>query len=287
MAGLGRFAAKLAHEINTPVHFLGGTTDFLRDSFLSLTTLVKAYESFRDSVRCSPCSEENAQTQQLLEQLIQDHDLSYLLDEVPVALEHASSGIARISDLVTSMRTLAHPACRPHFPADVNDAIRTTAVISGSEWRQHSALELRLDPVLPMLNCNISEINQALTNLVVNASHAIEARIASGDPTPGRILIETCRAGNSVYISICDNGQGMSPEVISKVYDLGFTTKPPGKGTGQGLSIVHEVVVHKHHGSIDLHSEPGLGTVFLLRLPTEPETAAGKSGLFASLFSDR
>jgi two-component system NtrC family sensor kinase len=285
MAGLGRFAARLAHEINTPVHFLGGTTDFLRDSFQSLTTIVKAYESFRDSVRCSPCSEENAQNRQRLEQLIQEHDMGYLLDEVPVALEHASTGIARISDLVTSMRTLAHPASRPHFLADINEAIRTTAVISGSEWRPHSALELRLDPAVPLLPCDISEINQALTNLVVNASHAIEARIAGGDPTPGRILIETCRAGKAVYISIRDNGQGMPAEVMSKAYDLDFTTKPPGKGTGQGLAIVHDIVVQKHHGFIDLHSEPGLGTVFLLRLPLEPEVPTGDSDPFASLFS--
>lgn len=93
--------------------------------------------------------EENGQNQQLLGQLIKEHDMGYLLDEVPVALEDASTGSARISDLVTSLRALAHPASRPHFPADINEAIPTTAVISGSEWRQHSALELRLDAGVP------------------------------------------------------------------------------------------------------------------------------------------
>jgi signal transduction histidine kinase len=287
MAGLGRFAARLAHEINTPVHFLGGTTDFLRESFLSLTTLVKAYESFRDSVRCSPCSEQNAENQLLLDRLIKEHDMGYLLEEVPVALDHASAGVSRITDLVTSMRTLAHPASSPHFPADINEAIRTTAMISGSEWRQHSALEMRLDPNLPLLSCNLSEINQALMNLIVNASHAIEARMALGDPMPGRILIETSLAGNTVYISIRDNGQGIPPEMVSKVYNSDFTTKPPGKGTGQGLAIVFDIVVHKHHGFIDLHSEPGLGTVFLLRLPLEHGAPDGSAGPFASLFCDR
>jgi two-component system NtrC family sensor kinase len=286
MAGLGRFAARLAHEINTPVHFLGGTTDFLRESFQSLTAVVKAYESFRDSVRCSPCGEENASKQELLEQLIEEHDMGYILEEVPVALEHASSGISRITDLVTSMRTLAHPSSAPHFPADLNDAIRTTAVITGGEWRQHSTLELRLDPTLPLLPCNILEINQALTNLVVNASHAIEARISSGDTRPGRIVVETCHAGKAAYVSIRDNGHGIPPEMVPKVYEPDFTTKPPGKGTGQGLAIVSDIVTHKHHGFIDLHSEPGLGTVFLLRLPLEREEPGGDTDPFASLFGE-
>jgi two-component system NtrC family sensor kinase len=285
MAGLGRFAARLAHEINTPVHFLGGATDFLRESFHSLTKVIGAYESFCASIHCSLDSEENAQNQRLLEQLIQEHDIGYLLEEVPVALEHASAGVSRISDLVTSMRTLAHPLSAPHFPADINEAIRTTAVISGAEWRQHSALELRLDPNLPLLPCNISEINQALTNLIVNASHAIEARIAGGDPRQGRIVVETSRDGNAVLISIHDNGQGIPPEMIAKVYEPDFTTKPPGKGTGQGLAIVSDIVVQKHHGTIDLRSEPGLGTVFLLRLPLEREVSVGVADPFASLFS--
>lgn len=286
MAGLGRFAARLAHEINTPVHFLGGTTDFLRESFLSLTTLMKAYESFRETVRCSPCSEENADSQKLLDRLIEEHDMGYLLEEVPVALDQASTGISRITELVTSMRTLAHPASSPHFPADINEAIRTTAMISGAEWRQHSALELRLDQDLPLLPCNISEINQALMNLIVNASHAIETRMARGDPKPGRILIETCVAANAVNISIRDNGNGIPPEMVSKVYKQDFTTKPPGKGTGQGLSIVFDIVVHKHHGMIDLHSEPGLGTVFLLRLPLGHEASAASPDPFTSLFCE-
>ena len=286
MAGLGRFAARLAHEINTPIHFLGGTTDFLRESFQSLTAVVKAYEAFRDSARCSPCSEENAQNQKLLEQLILEHDMGYLLEEIPVALEHASTGISRITELVASMRTLAHPASACHFPADLNEAIRTTAVISSSEWRPHSTLELSLDPTLPLLPCNVSEINQALTNLIVNASHAIEARMASGDPRPGRILIETCHAGKAIYISIRDNGQGISSEIIPKLYHADFTTKPPGKGTGQGLAIVSDIVIHKHQGSIDLHSETGLGTVFLLRFPLEHALPIGDAGPFAAIFFD-
>ena len=286
MAGLGRFAARLAHEINTPVHFLGGTTEFLRESFSSLTTLVKAYEAFRDSVRGSPCGAEYEEKHLLLERLIEEHDMGYLLEEVPVALDHASTGISRITDLVTSMRTLAHPASSPHFPADLNEAIRTTAMISGSEWRQYSALEMRLDQNLPLLPCNISEINQALMNLIVNASHAIETRMARGDPRPGRIVIETCQTGNAVHISVRDNGSGIPPEIISKVYDPDFTTKPPGKGTGQGLAIVFDIVVRKHHGFIDLDSEPGLGTVFLLRLPLSHKAPTGAGDPFASFFGD-
>lgn len=284
MAGLGRFAARLAHEINTPVHFLGGTTDFLRESFQSMTMIMKGYECFRASVRCSPCNEENARNDAELDALIQEHDIGYLLGEIPVALDHARTGISRITDLVTSMKTLAHPASCSHVPADLNESIRTTALISGSEWRQHGSLELRLDPELPPVLCNISEINRVLMNLIVNASHAIEERLSRGSLEPGRILIETGSAADTVCISIRDNGTGISPAVLPKIYDADFTTKPPGRGTGQGLALVRDIVVNKHGGTVETQSQPGMGTVFLIRLPLSRKPGSSPADPFESLF---
>lgn len=272
MAVLGQFAARIAHEINTPVHFLGGTTDFLQESFSSLTTLVKAYELHRKSGRLAPHGTRSARE---LDALIQEHDIGYLLEEVPLAIDHARAGIARITDLVSSMKTYAHPSPSTHLPADINEAIRTTAVISSSEWRPHCAMDLDLAPGLPPLSCNISEIYQALLNIIVNASQAVEERLIRESPPPGalpgagRIHIASAHADGVVFISIRDNGAGIPREILSKIYDPAFTTKPAGKGTGQGLAIVRDIIVTKHRGSIDALSEPGMGTVFLIRLPVQ------------------
>ena len=285
MAGLGRFAARLAHEINTPVHFLAGTMDFFRESFASLNTLLNAYETRRSAARCSPPETVNREDEQDLDSLIAQHEMDYLLEEVPIALDHASEGIARITDLVSSMKMLAHPASCPHLPADLNEAIRTTAVISGSAWRHLCTLDLHLDPDLPTLSCNIAEINQVLMNMIVNSSHAIEERMQTASPEPGKIVIETSACGNAVCVEIRDNGVGIPAEMDSKIYDPEFTTKPPGKGTGLGLAIVKDIIENKHNGSIEFQSEIGRGTTFFIRLPIkENETDFGVH-CFGSLFN--
>jgi two-component system NtrC family sensor kinase len=282
MAALGQFAARLAHEINTPVHFLGGTTDFLYESFVSLTTLLRAYESHRRTV-CgisqpagpdlwNPRSEtvdtfDSRASKESLDALIREHDVEYLLEEVPVAIEQARSGILRITEVVTSMRKFVHPSSCPQSTADLNEAIRTTVVISGSEWRAHCSLDLKLDEGLPRITCRIGEINQALLNVIVNASHAIEERQLADCNHEGRIRIQTGVEGDRVCITLEDNGVGIPAEILSKVYDPLFTTKPAGKGTGQGLAIVHDILVNRHRGTIEIQSELGVGTVVRIGLP--------------------
>ena len=285
MAGLGRFAARLAHEINTPVHFLSGTMDFFRESFASLTTLLKAYEGLRSAARSLSPETVSAVNEHELDSLIEQHEMGYLLEEVPMALDHASDGIARITDLVSSMKMLAHPASCPHLPADLNEAIRTTAVISGAAWRHLCTLDLRLDADLPALSCNIAEINQVLMNMIVNSAHAIEERTQSGSPEPGRIVIETSVSENVVCIAIRDNGAGIPAEMETQIYDPEFTTKPPGKGTGLGLAIVKDIIENKHHGSVEFQSEVGIGTTFRIKLPIEGDESDFGVHCFGSLFS--
>ena len=113
--------------------------------------------------------------------------------------------------------------------------------------------------------CNIGELNQVFLNLIVNAAHAIQE--SGKDVTDGRITITSAVSGDSAVITIGDNGCGIPQENIDKVFDPFFTTKEVGRGTGQGLAIARTIVIEKHGGSIDLHSEVGSGTRFMIKLP--------------------
>jgi signal transduction histidine kinase len=128
-------------------------------------------------------------------------------------------------------------------------------------------VELNLAP-LPLIPCNIGELNQVFLNMLVNAAHAIEA--SGKDVSNGRISIATQHAGAHLIITFEDNGCGIKPENLDKIFDPFFTTKEVGKGTGQGLAISHSIVVDRHGGTLDVHSIVGTGTRFTIRLPVTP-----------------
>ena len=133
-----------------------------------------------------------------------------------------------------------------------------------------------LAPELPLIPCVVDEFNQVMLNLIVNAAHAIGDALKDRGGTSGKITVRTRLEGPWAIVEVEDTGTGIPDEIRNRIFEPFFTTKSVGKGTGQGLSIVHTVVVKHHHGAIDLTSEPGRGTKFILRLPLvtpEPKVA--------------
>lgn len=139
--------------------------------------------------------------------------------------------------------------------------------MSRNEWKYVSDLKTDLAKDLPHISCFVGDLNQALLNLIVNAAHAIEA-VRGGDAQKrGTITISTRAVGDQAEIRVADTGIGIASDDKAKVYDPFFTTKPVGKGTGQGLAIVYSVVVEKHGGTISFTTEEGRGTTFIILLP--------------------
>jgi signal transduction histidine kinase len=148
----------------------------------------------------------------------------------------------------------------------LNRAIEATVMVARNEWKYVADVEMKLDAALPSLEAIPSSINQTVLNLVVNAAHAIEDVVKS-DGSKGRITITTRRDGEFVEIAVDDTGCGIAKDNLERIFDPFFTTKKVGKGTGQGLAIVRRVVVDRHGGTIDVQSEVGKGTRFIVRLP--------------------
>lgn len=236
MESLGTLAAGIAHEINTPMQFIGDNLRFLSE------VVDDAIAAGHDN-RPLP------------------DDLS---EEAPGAISDSLSGVARVAEIVGSMRSFAHPDPREPEPNDLNQSVRVTVNVSRALWKPVAAVELDLDESLPPILCKPGEINQVLLNLISNAVDAIEETAGPGDI--GEILIRTGLNGSMAELTVSDTGTGISPEVRERMFDMFFTTKPTGKGTGQGLAIVAGIVA-SHGGRITVDSRSGGGSTFRVLLP--------------------
>jgi PAS domain S-box-containing protein len=259
LESIGRLASGIAHEINTPIQYIGDSVLFLQSAQSDLDRLLTAYRAASPIVLAG------------VAELEKTLDLEFLSQEIPKAFERTLQGIERVAAIVRAMKEFAHPDVVEHCAADLNHAIETTLTVAKSEYKYAAQIETRFGE-LPLVVCNVGELNQVFLNLIVNASHAIAE--SGKDATAGRIVITTAVVGADVTVSIADNGCGISKENLEKVFDPFFTTKPVGKGTGQGLAIARSIIVEKHGGSIDIHDRPGGGACFELRLPVSGRSVA-------------
>jgi signal transduction histidine kinase len=202
-----------------------------------------------------------------LQQEEKDADLDYLTQEIPRAIDESLEGIGRVTKIVQAIKEFSHPSMDEKTPVDLNRAIDTTITVSRNEWKYVADLVPHYDENLSTVICSPGEINQVILNLITNAAHAIKDQIEKGIYTKGLIEIFTFAREKSVEIHVKDNGGGIPAEYREKVFNPFFTTKPVGRGTGQGLSIAHKVIVNKHNGSLVFDTEIGKGTTFMITLP--------------------
>ena len=265
LESIGSLAAGIAHEINTPTQYIGDNTSFLGGSLPAVLDCLEVQRRFLLGLQSG--QDRPGQAEEALRK-IEDLDLGYLAEEIPKALKETLEGIARVTTIVRAMKDFSHPGGAGKAPVDLNKTITSTVTVSRSVWKPVAQLVQDLDPELPPVLCFQGEINQAVLNLVVNAAQAIEEALDSRRTGKlGVIRILTRVAGPDVRVSVSDTGNGIPEAIRNRIFEPFFTTKPVGKGTGQGLAIVHSVVVEKHGGRIEVESEPGGGTTFHLFLP--------------------
>jgi two-component system, NtrC family, sensor kinase len=251
LESVGRLAAGLAHEINTPIQYVCDSAYFLRSAFADITALFEAYRGGEHAV-------------ERLRELDRQADLEFLLQEVPKAFERTLEGAGRVAAIVRAMKEFAYPDAVEHSPADLNHALTTTLTVARGEYKQAANVVTDFGE-LPDVVCNVGELNQVFLNLIVNAAHAIHD--SGKDATNGVIEIATRTEGELAQIVISDNGCGIATENLEKIFDPFFTTKEVGRGTGQGLAIARSIVVDKHGGRLEVTSTPGQGTRFTVLLP--------------------
>jgi signal transduction histidine kinase len=246
LEAIGRLAAGIAHEINTPTQFVGDTVGFLRHAFGDLLDLLEVHRELREA------AEAGAVTPELLARVRAAEaaaDVEYLRERVPHAFARAEEGLGRVGAVVGAMRELALPAADEKAPADLNEALRTTLVAATNAYKYVADVATDLGELPPVV-CQGAELHHVFLSLIVNAAQAIER---SG--RRGTIRIRSRAHNDHVLITVADTGDGIAADVAGRVFE------------GPSLAIARVVVIERHGGMLTFETLAAEGTTFHVRLP--------------------
>ena len=256
MESIGSLAAGIAHEINTPIQYIGDNISYLDKAFnrIKITSDKIINVLNKKSLIDNDLKDDLARVENCFRM-------------IPDAIDDVISGVAHVSRIVNAMKDFSHPSVESYGNIDLNQIIKNAITVCHNEWKYVAMVNTSFQEDQLFIEAVPNSISQVLISLIINASHAIEEKYGQDDPSNGSIDIKTTCDDKYAILEITDNGQGIDPDIKSRIFDPFFTTKEVGKGTGQGLAIAYDVVVKKHAGQITVESELGFGTTFVLRLP--------------------
>ena len=266
MASVGQLAAGVAHEINNPVSFLLGNTSALSDYVKDLTELLDVMEPMMADGDAAPdlgsCKERLGELRRLWAEL----DISYIREDMVSLLSDNRDGLDRVKEIVQALRSFSRQDSGEWAMGDINEGLALTVRMVENEFRHKADLQVDLQPI-PDINCQIGRLNQVWMNLIINAGQAL------GDTEQGVIKVASCVRDRCVVVTVEDNGCGISPDALQRLFEPFYTTKPLGEGTGLGLSISYGIV-EQHGGRIEVESRINQGTRFIVYLPMGEEQEA-------------
>lgn len=268
MALLGTLAAGVAHEINTPIQYVGDSLQFLRDASRELLQLLQKVQELR---RAAVAGRPLAEAVRDAERAEDDADLPYLRENMPQAFERCLEGLGRVATIVRSLKEFAHPSDKEMGVFDLNRIVQNALTMALNEYKYVAELETNFGEV-PPVTCHGGEIAQVVLNVVVNAAHAI-GDVVKGSERKGLIRVQTRQDADSALISVTDSGGGIRESIRPRIFDPFFTTKEVGRGTGQGLAIAWSMVKERHGGELTFDTTVGRGTTFNIRIPIAPAPA--------------
>ncbi|MCG7905081.1 MAG: ATP-binding protein [Candidatus Thiodiazotropha taylori] len=267
MEAVGQLAGGIAHEINTPIQYIGDNLKFIKESQQDMQNLLQDYAELSSKAKQQP--ELQAELEKI-DETIEEIDLEYLTEETTNAIDQSITGASQVARIVLAMKEFAHPGGKDMALADLNRIVSNAVAVCKNEWKYVADTQLQLSDNLPDVKCLAGEVSQVVLNIIVNAAHAIEA---AKREEKGTITISTELKDEQVEIRVSDTGTGIPEEAQEYVFNPFFTTKDVGRGTGQGLAIAQDIIVGKHQGELLFETEQGVGTTFIIRLPLTSEMA--------------
>lgn|GEM_PF-6292215 len=282
ISGLGQMVAGVAHEINNPISFIYSNVEPARDYIQNLLQLIEAYQT------------EYPSPPDRLQEIIEEIDLDFILEDLPKLLKSMQIGADRIRKIVLSLRNFARLDESEIKAVNIHEGLDSTLTIVRHRLTDRTgrfAIEvIKNYGDLPLVTCSPSQMNQVFLNIINNAIEALYQRYfkeKDGDleidvrslqtNTVGKIAIATqveksqvSGEVDRVSIDITDNGAGITEEIQSRIFDPFFSTKPIGRGTGLGLFVGYQIIVEKHGGTLECTSQLGKGTTFRIEIPLSP-----------------
>jgi PAS domain S-box-containing protein len=260
LEALGQMAAGIAHEIRSPLQYIGDNGRFLLEAFGGLVEYCRevkssAGEVLKDEIKTIPLK---------LQRFIENSDFDFYANEIPKAAEQIVDGVTRVSNIVKSMNEFAHIGNEVDEKSDLNELLQSTVVVAHNWINKVADLETSYTPGLPLIHCGMGELNQVFLNLLSNAADAV-----AETGKRGLIKIVTRRQDDESVVEISDTGVGIPEEIKSKMFTPFFTTKGLGKGTGQGLHLSYRIIAERYKGRLYFKSKVNEGTTFYIHLPQE------------------
>jgi len=257
LASIGQLAAGVAHEINNPIGYIFSNFGMLEKYLKSLFDMLTLYEQAEHA-----CS--NPDLSNGLQNMREELEVDFLKQDIPELMKESKEGIVRVRKIVQDLKDFSHVESRPEWQfSNLNQGIDSTLNVVNNEVKYRADIVKEYGDI-PEVQCILSQINQVVMNLVVNAAHAMGAE-------RGKIYIRTGCNDSTAWVEVEDTGTGIPKDVVPRIFDPFYTTKPVGKGTGLGLSLSYGIV-QKHHGQIEVHTELGRGSTFRVTLPLLQET---------------
>lgn len=252
LASIGQLAAGVAHEINNPIGYISSNYGMLEGYLNSLFEMLCAYErAEHDYV--------NLEIAKQLQDKRAELAIDFLKKDIPDLMAESKEGMVRVRKIVRDLKDFSHVDAKPEWSfTNLNHGIDSTLNVVNNEVKYKADI-IKEYGNIPPVQCLPSEINQVIMNLLVNAAHAI-------GPERGKIWIRTGVIDEAIWLEVADDGSGIPKEVLPRIFDPFYTTKPIGKGTGLGLSLSYGII-QKHRGHIDVQTEVGKGTTFRVTLP--------------------
>ncbi len=261
LEAIGQLAAGIAHEINTPIQFIGDNTGFFQESYETLKDVLQ--QSFQIIMENDTVPESEKEQ---LNRIKDDADIEYILEEIPDSIAATLDGVKRVSAIVKGLKAFSHPDTEDKVSVNIHELIQNTAIICRNEWKDHVDILYDFDEDSSLVPCFPGDINQVIMNMIINAAHAIEKKF-NGVAEKGELKISTYIENTNVVLLFSDNGCGIDENILPNIFDPFYTTKEVGKGSGQGLSISNNIIVKKHSGKIEVESSKDVGTTFRVILP--------------------
>ncbi|MBB64866.1 MAG: hypothetical protein CMO81_07350 [Waddliaceae bacterium] len=264
LEAIGQLASGVAHEVNTPIQYIGNNVEFMKEVWSDLHKLHKQWEALvKAAENASLFSQELENIQKIKEEV----DLEYLEKEVPDSIDQTLEGIQSISAIVSALKIFSHPGTSNKELHKVSAILSNLVDVTRSEWKYIAKVSGNFQESSLCIPCYRNELNQVIINIIINASQAIEEQFKLSDRTKlGNILINVSEQKGYAEIRINDDGPGIPESIQKRIFEPFFTTKDVGTGTGQGLAIAYSIIVERHNGELLIESEPG-STTFTVRLP--------------------